>query len=158
MEILKRCREKGVNTCVETSGFVSASRFKQILPLVDIFLFDYKITDSNKHRKYTGVPNETILENLDVAYKHGIPIILRCIIVPGINDTDEHFRGICTLDAKYPNLKGIEILPYHNMGNNKRTSIGADETLTHLETVSPETAEKWIARLKKMGCEKAKIG
>ena len=108
-EILKRCREKGVNTCVETSGFASASRFKQILPLVDIFLFDYKITDSNKHRKYTGVPNETILENLDVAYKYGIPIILRCIIVPGINDNDEHFMGICDLNTKYPNLKGIEI-------------------------------------------------
>ena len=157
-ELLKRCREKGVNTCVETSGFVSASRFKQILPLVDIFLFDYKITDSDKHRKYTGVPNETILENLDVAYKHGIPIILRCIIVPGINDNDEHFMGICDLNTKYPNLKGIEILPYHTMGNNKRTSIGANETLTHLETVPPETAEKWITRLRKMGCKKAKIG
>jgi hypothetical protein len=44
------------------------------------------------------------------------------------------------------------------MGNNKRTSIGVDETLTHLNTVPPEIAEKWIAQLKKMGCEKAKIG
>ena len=158
MELLKRCKEMGVHTCVETSGFVSASQFKQILPFVDIFLFDYKITDSNEHQKYTGVPNETILENLDVAYKHGIPIILRCIVVPGINDNDEHFKGICDIDAKYPNLEGIEILPYHTMGNSKRTSIGAEETLAHLKTVSPETANKWIAQLKKMGCEKAKIG
>jgi glycyl-radical enzyme activating protein len=158
MELLKKCKEMGVNTCVETSGFVSATQFKQILPFVDVFLFDYKVTGSREHKKYTGVPNERILENLDVAYQHGIPIILRCIVVPGINDTEQHFKGICALDAKYPNLQGVEILPYHTMGNSKRTSIGTDETLTHLKTVLPEIADKWIGQLKRLGCEKAKIG
>jgi pyruvate formate lyase activating enzyme len=158
MELLKRCKESGVSTCVETSGFLPAAQFKKVLPLVDIFLFDYKLTGSEEHIKYTGVPNERILENLDVAYQHGIPIIMRCIIVPGINDTDNHFKGICALNAKYPNLKGIEILPYHTMGNSKRTSIGVGETLTHLNTVPPEIAEQWIEKLKEMGCFKAKIG
>jgi glycyl-radical enzyme activating protein len=158
IELLKRCRENGVNTCVETSGFIAAEQFKKVLPLVDIFLFDYKLTGSDQHIKYTGVPNERILENLDLAYKHGTPIILRCIIVPGINDTVVHFKGICDLNEKYPDLKGIEILPYHTMGNSKRTSIGIDETLTHLNTVPPETASQWIEKLKEMGCNKAKIG
>jgi pyruvate formate lyase activating enzyme len=158
MELLKRCKESGVSTCVETSGFLPAAQFKKVLPLVDIFLFDYKLTGSEEHIKYTGVPNERILENLDVAYQHGIPIIMRCIIVPGINDTDNHFKGICALNAKYPNLKGIEILPYHTMGNSKRTSIGVGETLTHLNTVPPEIAEQWIEKLKEMGCFNAKIG
>ena len=158
MELLKRCREMGVNTCVETSGFIAAEQFKKVLPLVDIFLFDYKLTGSNQHIKYTGVPNERILENLDLTYKHGTPIILRCIIVPGINDTEAHFQGICDHHEKYPDLKGIEILPYHTMGNSKRTSIGIDETLTHLNTVPVEIAEEWIARLREMGCEKSKIG
>jgi len=158
IELLKRCRENGVNTCVETSGFVAAEKFKKVLPLVDIFLFDYKLTGSDQHIKYTGVPNERILENLDLAYIHGTPIILRCIIVPGINDTEAHFKGICDLHKKYPDLKGIEILPYHTMGNSKRTSIGIDETLTHLNTVPPETASQWIEKLKEMGCDKAIIG
>jgi pyruvate formate lyase activating enzyme len=158
MELLKRCRENGVNTCVETSGFIAAEQFKKILPLVDIFLYDYKLTGSDKHMKYTGVPNERILENLDLAYRNGIPIILRCIIVPGINDTEVHFKGICDLNEKYPDLKGIEILPYHTMGNSKRTSIGIDETLTHLDSVPPETASQWIEKLKEMGCSKVKIG
>ncbi len=157
VELLKRCREIGVSTCVETSGFVSDEQFKKILPLVDIFLFDYKVTSSKEHKKFTGVPNERILENLDVAYQHGIPIVLRCIIVPGINDTDLHFMGICDLHAKYPNLKGIEILPYHTMGNNKRTSIGVHETLIDLETVPAEIAGKWIQKLKKLGCEKVSL-
>ncbi len=158
MELLKRCREIGVNTCVETSGFVSAVQFKQILPYVDLLLFDYKVTGSTDYKKFTGVPNERILENLDLAYNQGVPIILRCPVIPGINDTEQHFMGICSLDEKYPNLKGIEILPYHTMGNSKRTSIGIDETLTHLKTVHPELSGKWIEQLKKLGCEKATIG
>lgn len=158
MELLKRCKEMAVSTCVETSGFVSAIQFKQLLPYIDLLLFDYKITGSKEHSKYTGVPNERILENLDVAYQHGIPIILRCIVVPGINDTDQHFEGIIAINEKYPNLKGIEILPYYTIGNNKRTSIGVDETLTHLKTVPPEVSGKWIEKLKESGCNKAKIG
>jgi len=158
MELLKRCQEVNVSTCVETSGFIATTRFKQILPFVDIFLFDYKITSSEEHKKYTGVPNERILENLDLAYQNGISIILRCIIVPGINDTNQHFQSICALNIKYPNLKGIEILPYHNIGNNKRTSIGVETTLPDLKNTAPELSENWIDQLKKMGCEKVKIG
>lgn len=62
------------------------------------------------------------------------------------------------MHEKYPNLKGIEILPYYSMGNNKRRSIGINETLSYLETVPPETTDEWIAQLRKMGCEKVKIG
>lgn len=158
IELLQRSREMGIKTCVETSGFIATEQFKKVLPLVDIFLFDYKVTGSEEHRKYTGVPNERIVENLDLAYQYGVPIILRCIIVPGINDTETHFRAISDLNEKYPDLLGIEILPYHTMGNSKRISIGIGETLSHLETVPPEMAEEWIARLKQMGCGKAKIG
>lgn len=158
MELLQRSREMGVKTCVETSGFIANEQFRKVLPWVDIFLFDYKVTGSEEHRKYTGVPNERIDENLDFAYQYGVPIILRCIIVPGINDNETHFRAISDLNEKYPDLLGIEILPYHTMGNSKRTSIGIGETLSHLETVPPEMAEEWIARLKQMGCRKAKIG
>lgn len=96
MKLLKRCKEMDVSTCVETSGFVSAIQFKQLLPFVDLLLFDYKITGSKEHKKFTGAQNKLVLENLDVAYQHEIPIILRCIVVPGINDTDQHFKDIIT--------------------------------------------------------------
>ena len=158
LELLKKCKERGVSTCVETSGFVSTIQFNQILPYVDLLLFDYKATGASDYAKYTGVPNKPILENLDIAYHHGVSIILRCPVIPGINDNDQHFKGIGALNEKYPNLKGIEILPYHTMGNNKRTSIGVEETLTHLKTVPPEVSGLWIQKLKELGCNKAKIG
>ena len=158
MELLKRCKEIGVDTCVETSGFIASSQFKKALSYTDVLLYDYKVAGSNEHEKYTGVPNEPILKNLEMAYRQGVPVILRCPVIPGINDTDQHFEGICALNRKYPNLMGIEILPYHKMGNSKRTGIGIAETLNHLETVPSDVSAQWIEKLKRSGCEKAKIG
>jgi glycyl-radical enzyme activating protein len=157
-DILTHCKELNIHTCVETSGFVSPHKFQQILPLVDVLLFDYKLTGSDAYKKYTGVSNQAILENLNAAYQFGISIILRCIVIPGINDTYEHFEAIAALEKKYPKLKAIEILPYHDMGNNKRTSIGREETLTSLKTVKPEISQNWIIKLRELGCEKVKMG
>lgn len=158
MEILEACKQMGVNTCVETSGEISTQKFIRILPLVDVLLFDYKNTGPIDHKKYTGVSNERILRNLDTAYHFGVPIILRCPVIPGINDNDQHFKEISKMDKKYPGLKGIELLPYHATGNHKRTSIGIEESLPDLETVPVEVAEKWIKKLNNFGCHKATIG
>ena len=156
--VLKRSKELGLNTCVETSGFVSPFKFKQLLPFIDVLLFDYKMTDSEEHYNYTGVPNQAILENLNAAYRYGTSIILRCPIIPEINDNDWHFNAIAELNEKYPKLKAIELLPYHDMGNSKRISLGIDETLTELKTVLPEVSQKWIEKLSMLGCQKAKLG
>ncbi len=156
--LLNRCKELGIHTCVETSGFLSPFKFKQILPLIDVLLFDYKITGSEVHHNYTGVPNQAILENLNAAYRYGVSVILRCPVIPEINDTKLHFSAIAELNKRYPKLKAIELLPYHDMGNNKRTSIGISQTLTKHKIVLPEISNKWIAQLKNMGCDKVKIG
>jgi pyruvate formate lyase activating enzyme len=158
IELLKRCKEKGINRCVETSGFLPCDQFMQVLPWIDILLFDYKITGSVLHQHYTGVTDELILANLDTAYHCGVPIILRCPIIPGINDTDEHFKGIRRLDEKYPHLQGIELLPYHSMGNSKRTSIGIQPALPDLKSATPDLTEKWMQQLRQLKCEKVKIG
>lgn len=158
LELLKMCKEAGVHTCVETSGEISPQKFSSILPYMDVLLFDYKVAGIADHKKYTGVSNERILKNLDTAYHSGVPIVLRCPIIPGVNDTDLHFSGIAELDKTYPDLNGIELLPYHTMGNSKRTSIGDEETLKDLKTVSSEVVESWIQRLKNQGCHKAKVG
>jgi len=156
-ELLKSCKNKGINRCVETSGFIASNKFREILPFIDILLFDYKITGSQKHKKYTGVSNKLILDNLDLAYTSGVSIILRCPIIPGINDTKDHFMEIKRLDEQYPNLKGIELLPYHSTGNNKRTSIGVETTLDNLETTPPEVTQQWLEQFKSLNCEKVII-
>ena len=157
LELLKQCKKRDIHTCLETSGHIPTAEFKKILPFVDMLLFDYKLTGSDDYKEHTGVVNGIIMKNLKAAYTYGVPIILRCPIIPGINDTDKHFKGICALDKKYPGLKGIDILPYHTMGNGKRISLGVDETFINLKTIPHDISEKWIEKLKEMGCTKATI-
>jgi glycyl-radical enzyme activating protein len=157
LELLESCKETGINTCLETSGFTSSEKFNEILPYLDTLLFDYKITGSEEHKRHTGVSNELILSNLDLAYNSGTAIILRCPIIQGINDTQVHFSGIRALDEKYPNLKGIELLPYHTIGNSKRSSMGIDITLPNLKTTPKELSANWLGQLREMKCTKVKI-
>lgn len=156
-QLLKQCKEKQIHTCLETSGFTSIKVFEESVRDVDLLLFDYKLTDTDLHKKYTGVDNKIILTNLDYAYHSKIPITLRCLIIPGINDTKEHFSGICEMDKKYPLLHGIEIMTYHNMGNQKAENIGMFNNL-ELENVPQKIREEWIGKLNSMGCNKAKLG
>jgi len=157
LELLKRAKESGLNTCVETSGYAPVFHFSQIQPLVDYFLYDYKITDNNLHIKYTGISNESVLENLDYLYKKHSNIILRCPIIPDINDTQEHFKAITELSHKYKNLLGIEILAYHDMGKSKAKQVGMTYPLKK-KTVSEEKANEWLQTLKSMGCKNVKRG
>jgi pyruvate formate lyase activating enzyme len=158
LAVLQSARSEAIHTCMETAGYAPAAKFAEILPLVDLFLFDYKLPGSAEHRKYTGVPNELILENLDFLYRSGKDILLRCPIIPGINDTPEHFSSIARLSQKYPHLRGVELLPYHDLGNSKRTQLGLEMTLQGIKTVPPEVSAAWVEQLTNLGCEKARIG
>jgi pyruvate formate lyase activating enzyme len=122
--LLSAARRQGLHTCLDTSGFGSEEAFAELLPLVDLFLFDYKLTNSEEHRRWTGAGNELILANLDFLYRSGASIVLRCPILPGINDSEEDFAAIALLNQKYPGLRGIEILPYHDTGQYKFGLLG----------------------------------
>lgn len=150
--LLKKCKEIGINTCVETSGYVPRNSLKLILPYIDIYLFDYKETDGRKHKKLTGVPNDLILSNLEYLYNHGANIILRCPVIPGINDTSEHFRGIAEILARYPKIKEAHILSYHDMGNSKGAGLGLQMKLKDLKTTDDETKERWRKQLLALKC------
>ena len=156
-DLLKECHEKHINTCVETSGFIDSARFGRILGLIDILLFDYKMTDSAAHKATTGVSNERILANLDLAYKAGVSIVLRCPIIPGVNDTKGHFAGIREMDLKYPLLQGIEIMPYHDLGISKAISVGFKGDIPEFKVATQNMKDKWIKHLNNLGCTKVKI-
>jgi pyruvate formate lyase activating enzyme len=158
LSLLKKCKNQGINTCIETCGYSSRSDFDKVLKYVDLLLFDYKETIGSAHKKFTGVPNEGILDNLDYIYKKGAQIILRCPIIPGVNDSKEHFEGIARMNKNYPDLRGIEIIAYHNMGVSKGTGIGVDMRLKEIANTDEKQKAEWINCLKSLGCEKAKLG
>lgn len=124
LEIVQKAKEAGLHVCVETCGFCGTEDMLRIAPFIDFLLFDYKITDSAQHQKYTGVTNELILQNLRALDDLGKKIILRCPMVPGINLNDGHIEGIITLVKNLKNVVEIDLEPYHPLGISKCEQIG----------------------------------
>ena len=150
---------------METSGFANPDLVAELLPLIDVFLFDYKATGEETHKKLTGVSNKPILDNMDMIYRSGRDIIMRCPLVPGYNvsdsfsedGSDAHLDGIIAMSEKYPKLRGIEILAYHNMGVAKHERLGT-RSLCNLDNTDEETKASWLDYLHRNGCEKAILG
>ncbi len=158
LELLKAAKTVGLHTCLDTSGWTSQHQFEQVLPLVDLFLFDYKATDPEAHRRLTGVSNDLILANLDFLYQSGAKIRLRCPLVPGVNDTSEHLAGIAALSKKYPHLEGIDLMAYHNVGNSKYARYGLENPLPGVAMTEEPVKQGWVHTLHALGCEKAAPG
>jgi len=127
LALLSAARENSLNTAVETSGCCSRDVIEKALPLVDLFLFDYKATGDDLHRKLTGASNVQILSNLRYISENGGRIVLRCPIIPGANDTDEHFEAIASLAEELSGIQGIDLEPYHPLGTGKAPKIGKEQ-------------------------------
>jgi len=147
-KLLKACKMAGISTAVETCGFVSPEKLSKASPFVDLFLYDYKLTDSDLHKKYTGVDNELILSNLKLLNSLGNDVILRCPIIPGVNDNEEHFKSIGALTEKYSNILKVEVEPYHRLGENKYAGLGRKaESYT---VPDQEMKDMWLHKLEKL--------
>lgn len=155
--LLEASKAQGLHTCIDTCGHVPQARFAAVLPYVDLFLFDYKATP-DQHKELTGVEDQLILRNLDYLYNQGAQIILRCPLIPGVNDSLEHLAGIAALERKYPNLVEINIMAYHNMGNDKAKRIGQEILLPNIPTVDQEQKDAWLNQLRELGCTKVRLG
>ena len=118
-EILKKCKENGIHTAVDTAGHIPFESFEKILPYTDLFLYDIKIFDSQKHKQYVGVSNELILENLKKLFERKAKLWIRIPIIPDVNDSIEEIQKIKDSLKK-------ELLPYHAMGENKYRAIGKE--------------------------------
>jgi pyruvate formate lyase activating enzyme len=152
LEILQLAKNRNIHTVIETSGYSKTENFQKLLPYVDLFLIDYKHTDKQLHKQFTGVEQNLILKNLDYLYSQKAALLLRCLIIPDLNDNQKHFEGICNISSKYPELKGVEILSYHNFGASKYTKTGKKYQLESSETVSKIQRAEWIKKLNEMGC------
>jgi pyruvate formate lyase activating enzyme len=158
LALLKAARGKRIHTVVETNGTAAPGRYREIARFTDLFLLDWKATEPAKHRALTGVDNAPILRNLDLLYRMGKAIVLRCPLVPGVNDSDAHLRGIAGLARRYPRLAGVEIMAYHDFGTSKSRNIGRRSRLRHLRTVDEGQKEAWLKKLASLGCRKVKFG
>ncbi|ONI42982.1 hypothetical protein AN396_00020 [Candidatus Epulonipiscium fishelsonii] len=123
-EVFRLAKQKEIHTALDTAGNVSFDKFEQVLPFVDLILFDIKSMDNKTHMKFTGVSNELILDNLKKLLSRGIEMHIRVPLIKDINDSLENIIDMMALLQGYENVTEIKLLPYHNMGENKASSAG----------------------------------
>jgi pyruvate formate lyase activating enzyme len=145
--LLRAFKQENIHTALETSGFCDYRVYEQILPYVDLFLYDCKETNPKLHKQYTGVENKLILENLRKLYAAGAKILLRCPVIPGLNDREDHFKALANLSKKMPDLAGLEILPYHKLAASKIEYMGL-EAQREFEQPPGEKTDLWAEILR----------
>ena len=143
-EILKECKKNGIHTAVDTAGHVAFECFERILPYTDLFLYDIKCYDSEKHKKYTGVSNELLFSNLKKLLQTDKTIWVRIPVIPTVNDTEEEMLTIKTFLSSCGMPEKVELLPYHAMGEHKYAAIGKEAQ------IFPTPSEEKMMRLKKI--------
>ena len=127
-ETLKLCKENGIHTAIDTAGCVSWEHIEKIMPYADMFLYDVKCFDEQKHKEYTGVSNKLILENLKKISDTGDKeIIIRIPVIHGVND-DEKEMGMIAEFLKGIRYTSVDLLPYHKMGEHKYDALDMDYT------------------------------
>ncbi|MFA5264233.1 MAG: glycyl-radical enzyme activating protein [Opitutaceae bacterium] len=152
LALLRAAKAAGIHTCVETCGIGAPDTYAKLLGLCDLFLYDYKASNEDAHRKYTGAPLAPILRNLRWLHAQGAAIFLRCPIIPGVNDNPEHFRAIAALSCELQGLRGVEILAYHSIGLAKYDRIGRGDTALRPPVPGQEQIQSWHRSLLSAGC------
>jgi pyruvate formate lyase activating enzyme len=148
MELLIESKKNDLHTCIETNGIIEFERFKEITKYVDLFLLDYKATGFDRHKLLTGCSNEQMLSNLKYLSSTRKEVVLRCPIIPGLNDTEEHFASIKKIKKMYSNIKEVEIMPYHSLGKSKWDSIGKKYSLKEIKEVDSKKKTEWEMKIK----------
>lgn len=158
IELLDECGKRGIHRAVDTAGLANTEIILEIAKRTDLFLYDLKLMDSEKHRKWTGVPNEKILENLKVLAETGVKIIIRIPLIGGVNDNAENMEATARFVAELSGeKKEVNLLPYHKIAQTKYQKLGRPEEFQLLEEPTKEAQLQAIAIFQEYGI-KASIG
>jgi pyruvate formate lyase activating enzyme len=154
--ILNECKKRNVHTAVDTCGYASHETIERIKNKVDLFLYDLKIMNETKHKKYTGKSNGPVLENLKTLAENGNDLLIRFPVIPGISDDEKNVKRIANLVFSY-GLKRICLLPYHRAGIEKYRNLGRGYRLNSTKVPSEQKLNA-IKKLLEASGLTAKIG
>ena len=146
LDLLKACRERGIHRVVDTSGFADAEVLLEVAKHTDLFLFDLKHMDTATHRKWTGVENEKILNNLRLLAKSGAEITVRIPLIKGVNSDTDSLRALVAFIASLDGTpKPVDLLPYHAIAAAKHKRLNQHCDLSGMDEPSQEDIEQAIA-------------
>lgn len=145
-ELFRKARERGIHTCLDTSGASYAESKREVyaflLRFVDLVLMDFKHSQREGHIRLTGAPPDGPWAFARQVEAAKVPMIVRHVLVPGITDIPEQLRELGVLMAGYGNVVGLDVLPYHTMGVSKYRELGLAYPLEGVPSLTPQEA-KW---------------
>ena len=141
-ELLARLKAEGIHCAVDTCGNVPWSAFEAVLPYTDIFLYDFKCADSEKHRQLTGSGNGLILDNLKRLNETGREIEIRMIMVPEHNMAESDLRAAGKFLAPLKSITAVRLLAYHSLARSKFQAVGHPDTMPNVVSPDAEELEK----------------
>lgn len=151
LELLRACQRQEIHTAVDTSGYTRWEALDSIRNYVDLFLYDMKLMDDERHIKYTGVSNKLILSNLHRLAQSGAQVFVRIPLIPGINGDEENLRQSADYVAELPNITGIELTGYHEIAAAKYEALGMPYQLNGTKPPTPEHMQQAGSILEEYG-------
>ena len=149
IELFSLAKARGIHTCLDTSGITYSdcntsyiARLDELMKYTDLVMLDIKHIDPEQHRKITSRDNTGILAFLGYLAEKGIPVWIRHVIVKGYTDDPEHLRALGRFIGGHKNVKALDVLPYHSMGEKKYSELGMDYALKGMESLAKSEAEK----------------
>lgn len=142
LELLKECKKRDIHTAVDTSGFGNADDLEKIAGFADLFLYDIKLMEEEKHIRYTGVSNALIHHNLKLLSEMGKKIWIRIPVIPGINDNIENIKAAARFIKSTGGIEQVNLLPYHNTAMDKYKRLNKDYAFKAVKQPSKEYMDK----------------
>jgi pyruvate formate lyase activating enzyme len=152
IELLDECGREGIHRAVDTAGFVKTETLLEVAKRTDLFLYDLKLMNSERHRKFTGVPNEKILSNLRILAGTGAEINIRIPFIRGVNTDESNIRETARFVSSLAGPKKmISLLAYHNIAINKYNKLGQFFDLSGMEEPAKEEIAGAVAIFEEYG-------
>ncbi|NLO48645.1 MAG: glycyl-radical enzyme activating protein [Clostridiales bacterium] len=150
--LAKRLKESGIHICLDTTGFAATNLFEEILPYIDLFLYDIKHLDTAMHKKLTGVGNEQILKNARFLAENGGALQIRVPVIPKLTDKESNLRQTAEFCVSLGEaVKLVQLLPYHKTGRMKYDRLGWHYKLANVEPPKEEFMQKALEMFRSYG-------
>ncbi|MFC2021411.1 glycyl-radical enzyme activating protein [Chloroflexota bacterium] len=124
--LFQKCREHGISTCLDTSGYADTTDLKKVLDFTDYVLFDIKHMDNEQHCRYTRMSNDLILANARIIAERGVEVLFRIPLVENVNDSIQNITATARFIKSLGNGSAVELLPYHRLGAGKYRTLDLD--------------------------------
>ncbi len=146
-EVFQLCHENGINTCLDTSGSILNEKIQNMLKHTDKVLLDIKYTNDEYYRKYVGCSIDTPLKFLSYLDKTAVPVTIRQVIIPTLNDTEDNILKLQKLVSEYKCVEKIELLPFKKICKVKYDNLGIEFPFENLPTPDKTTIDKFNSLL-----------